>query len=138
VNYIYSGPVSRDNLESEIQSLIDQNVDVIVSLTTPATITAKELTEENQIPVVFVPVNDPVGAGIVTDLTNPGGNMTGIISGASETRRLEWLLTVAPGATQIYYPYNPDDPSPVRTLETLTEEVAPQLGIEIVPFEVST
>ncbi len=50
---------------------------------------------------------------------------------------MEWLLTVAPGSTRIYYPYNPDDPSPVRTLEAF-EELAPELGIEIIPFEVGT
>lgn len=138
INYIYNGPVSRDDLNKEIQSLIDQDVDIIVSLTTPATIAAKEMTQENQVPVVFVPVNDPVGTGIVSDLTNPGGNITGIISGASETRRLEWLLTIAPDSKRIYYPYNPDDPSPVGTLETLSTDVAPQLGVELVPFEVST
>lgn len=137
INYIYNGPVGRDDLETEIQSLIDQGVDVIVSLTTPASIVARDLTLENRIPVVFVPVNDPVGAGIVDDPTSPGENITGIISGASETRRMEWLLTVVPDATRIYYPYNPDDPSPVRTLE-LFEGLAEQLGIEIVAFEVST
>jgi len=137
INFIYNGAVSRDNLETEIQSLIEQEVDIIVSLTTPASITAKSLTEENQIPVVFVPVNDPLGAGIVSDLVNPGENITGIISGASETRRMEWLLTVAPDSTRIYYPYNPDDPSPVRTLEAF-EELTGELDIEIVPFEVST
>lgn len=76
ITYIYNGPVSRDNLESEIQSLIDAEVDVILSLTTPATVTAKGLTADNQIPVVFVPVNDPVGAGIVEDTSKPGGNIT--------------------------------------------------------------
>lgn len=138
ITYIYNGPVSRDNLESEIQSLIDAEVDVILSLTTPATVTAKGLTADNQIPVVFVPVNDPVGAGIVEDTSKPGGNITGIISGASETRRLEWLLTVAPEAKVVYFPYNPDDPSPVQTLETFNDGIAEDLGIELVTYEVTS
>src|SRR5690606_13527193 len=68
ITYIYNGPVARDALESEIQSLIDQDVDLIVSLTTPASVTVKEMTAENQIPVVFVPVTDPISAGLVTSL----------------------------------------------------------------------
>lgn len=135
VTYLYEGPVARDAVEALVASYEEQGVDVIISLTTPATITVKEATTESGTPVVFVPVNDPIGAGIVEDLVAPGGNITGIISGQSEDRRLEWLLTFAPDAEQIYYPYNPDDSSPVRTLEFLQTDVAPRFNVEIVPVE---
>lgn len=134
VTYVYDGVVSRDELEATIQKLIDQDVDVIVSLTTPATIAAKELTAENQVPVVFVPVTDPVGAGIITDISHPGGNVTGIISGLGEERRLEWLLDLAPGAERVYFPYNPNDTSPAQALEAL-RPVADSLGVELVTLE---
>ncbi|MCD4685489.1 MAG: ABC transporter substrate-binding protein [Anaerolineae bacterium] len=134
ITYVYDGAVSRDDLESTIQSLIDQDVDVIVSLTTPATLTAKELTAENQMPVVFVPVTDPLGAGIVTDISHPGGNITGIISGLGEEIRLEWLTDLAPDAERIFFPYNPDDTSPTQALEAL-RPVAETLGVELVTLE---
>jgi putative tryptophan/tyrosine transport system substrate-binding protein len=132
--YIYNGPVSRDDLQTEIQSLIDQHVDLIVAVTTQPAIQAKELTAENHIPVVFVPVTDPIGAGIVADLTHPGGNITGIVSGQGETRRLEWLKTVDPTIQRVYFPYNPNDASPVRALEEL-QPAADSLGLELVLVE---
>jgi putative ABC transport system substrate-binding protein len=134
VVYIYNGPVTRDALPTEIQGLIDQNVDLIVAVTTQPAVQAKALTAENQIPVVFVPVTDPIAAEIVTDLTHPGGNVTGIISGQGETRRLEWLQTVDPTIQRVYFPYNPDDPSPVKALEEL-QPAAENLGLELVLVE---
>src|SRR5688572_13195586 len=60
--YVYNGPVaSPDLLDGEVQALVDQEVDLILSLSTPATQAAKRVTAESNIPVVFVPVTDPVG-----------------------------------------------------------------------------
>lgn len=134
ITYVYNGPVAKDQFEAEIQNLIDQKVDVIVALTTPVATKVKEMTAQNQIPVVFAPLTDPLGAGIVPSLQHPGGNMTGIISGLSEDRRLEWLKTVAPTIKRVYYPYNPNDPSPSKTLESL-KPVAATLGLELVILE---
>jgi putative ABC transport system substrate-binding protein len=84
--------------------------------------------------VVFVPVTDPVGAGIVDSLRNPGGNITGITFGAQEARRLEWLIQVAPTIEEIYVPYNPDDRSAVLALEVVSE-AAVALGVELITHE---
>jgi len=134
VKYVYDGPISKDNLDATMQGLVDQKVDLILAITTPVTVKAKELTATNGIPVVFVPVTDPVAAGIVTDISRPGGNITGIISGQGETRRLEWLKTVAPDIERVFFPYNPADASPTKALEEL-EPVADTLGLELVTLE---
>ncbi|MCI0713625.1 MAG: ABC transporter substrate-binding protein [Chloroflexi bacterium] len=134
ITYIYNGPVARDALASEIQSLIDQDVDLIVSLTTPASVTVKEMTAENQIPVVFVPVTDPISAGLVTSLVAPGGNITGIISGSGENRRLEWLKTIGGDVQRVYLPFNPNDASASLTVAEL-QTVAEALDIELVTLE---
>jgi putative ABC transport system substrate-binding protein len=96
---------------------------------------AQRATAGTDIPVVFVPVNDPVGAGLVDNLRNPGGNITGITFGVQEARRLEWLIQVAPTIEQIYIPYNPEDRSAVLALETVSE-AAPKLGVELITREV--
>jgi putative ABC transport system substrate-binding protein len=135
--YIYEGPAGIDKLDAVAQGLVAADVDLILSLTTPATQAAQRATTGTDIPVVFIPVTDPVGAGIVDSLTKPGGNITGVTYGIQEGRRLEWLLQVAPTIEQIYIAYNPDDQSPVLALETV-REAAMKLGVELITHEART
>lgn len=136
ITYLYDGPISSDDREAKLQEYVDQDVDVILTLTTPVTVSAKTITAESGIPVVFAPVTDPLAAGIITDLTRPGGNITGVISGSSEPKRMEWLVKIAPEAKRILFPYNPNDSSPVNALIELNA-IVDVLGIELVTMEVA-
>ena len=71
-------------------------VDVIVTNSTEPTLAAKKTTKT--IPIVFASVSDPVGAGLVTSLARPGGNVTGLTQFAPELslKRLELLKEVMP------------------------------------------
>jgi putative ABC transport system substrate-binding protein len=137
VTYLYEGPVGVDKLDTVAQTLVEADVDLILSLTTPATQAAQRATAGADIPVVFIPVTDPVGAGIVNSLTSPGGNTTGVTYSVQEGRRLEWLIQVDPTIEQIYIVYNPQDQSPVLALETVSE-TATQLGVELITRQAST
>ena len=57
--------------------LVADDVDIIVAIATPVAITMQTATEDNQIPVIFSAVTDPVGAGLVESMDAPGGNITG-------------------------------------------------------------
>lgn len=138
VTYIYAGPVgSIEALEPAIQDLKTQDIDLLLALSTPATLQAKHAVKGTDIPVVFAPVNDPVGSGVVDNLRNPGGNLTGIQVGGFVPKELEWLLTIAPDTTHLFVPYNPDDSSAVQGMVAL-DEAADKLGIEIVVGEAHT
>jgi putative tryptophan/tyrosine transport system substrate-binding protein len=56
--------------------LVERKVDVIVADTTQATQAARRAT--STVPIVMVIVADPVGSGVVTNLSQPGGNITGL------------------------------------------------------------
>ena len=138
ITYIYEGATDNiDKLDSVAQSLVAADVDLILSVTTPATQAAQRATAGTNIPVVFIPVTDPVGAGIVDSLTKPGGNTTGVTYTSQEGKRLEWLLQVDPTIEQVYIVYNPQDQSPVLALEAVSETAA-QLGVELITREVLT
>jgi len=136
IRYIYDGPtVDMSKLSTAAQSLLKANADLILSLTTPATKAAKEATAGTGLPVVFAVVTDPVGAGIVNSMQNPGGNITGVSFGIQEARRLEWLIKIAPKVRRIYLPYNPNDKSPVLALE-MVRNAAVKLGVKLITREV--
>jgi putative ABC transport system substrate-binding protein len=138
VTYLYEGATdSIDGLDLVAQGLVEADVDLILSITTPATQAVQRATAGTDIPVVFVPVTDPVGAGLMDSLRHPGGNITGVTGGAQEGRQLEWLIRVVPTIEQVYVPYNPEDRSAVLALETV-REAAKILGVEIIAREAST
>ncbi len=84
--------------------LVRLNVDVLVVLSsTPAAIAAKNATAD--IPIVFVGLGDPVGAGLVASLGHPGGNITGVANSAIELnpKRLEFIKIAVPKAVHVLY-----------------------------------
>jgi putative ABC transport system substrate-binding protein len=75
--------------------------DAIVANGTPATAAAKSATP--RIPVVFVVVADPVGAGLVQSQARPGGNVTGFSTFEPEIggKWLELLREISPGLRRV-------------------------------------
>ena len=137
VTYIYDGAVGdAAKLDAAAQKLVDADVDLILSITTPATQAAQRATAENGIPVVFGPVTDPVKAGVVQSLRSPGGNITGVSTYGSEVKRLQWEIVLKPEIKKIYVPYNPDASSTASL--AVTQETADQLGVQLITQEAST
>ena len=81
--------------------LVELKVDVIVTNSTEPALAAKKTTKT--IPIVFASVSDPVGAGLVTSLARPGGNVTGLTQFAPELslKRLELLKEVMPRLSRV-------------------------------------
>ena len=64
-----------DRLETLATETMGGAPDVVLATTTPIAVAL--LRRSTSIPVVFVNVSDPIGAGLVTSLSAPGGNITG-------------------------------------------------------------
>jgi putative ABC transport system substrate-binding protein len=89
------------------------------------------------IPIVFVHVPDPVGAGFVDSLARPGGNATGFLlyEYATSAKWLELLKQIAPGVTRAAVFRDPANPSGIGQFAVI-QALAPPLGIEVVPVNV--
>jgi putative ABC transport system substrate-binding protein len=129
---------SMDDLQRFAQEFVDEKVDLIVSITTPSSVTALNVSEGTGIPIVFVMVSDPVGAGLVDSLTQPGGRVTGIIDGDMETvgKRLELLLKVAPDTKRVLSVYSYEEA--LLPAEENLRQAARTLGVELVERQVHT
>ncbi|HCM27210.1 MAG TPA: hypothetical protein DIC34_11815 [Treponema sp.] len=136
IRYVYDGATTdMGKLPAVAQKLVAEKVDLILTMTTPATKAAQQATAGLELPVVFAVVTDPVGAGIVESLKHPGGNITGVVFGSQEERRFEWLIRIAPKIKQVYIPFNPKDQSPVLSLKAV-RPMAEKLGIKLISIEV--
>jgi putative ABC transport system substrate-binding protein len=122
------GKVDRlTELAAELASL---KVDAIITFSTPAAIAARKAT--TTIPIIFVYVGDPVGAGVVPSLARPGGNATGISLLATElsAKRLEILLEIAPKTSDVAMLWNDTNTGMVlRAREA--QDAAAKLGVTI-------
>jgi putative tryptophan/tyrosine transport system substrate-binding protein len=97
-----------DRVRAYAKELVGLQPDVILVESTP--LTAALQRETRTIPIVFVVVSDPVGAGFVASLTRPGGNITGFINmeGAMASKWLQFLTEIAPGIKRAAIMFNPD------------------------------
>ena len=68
--------------------LVRLNVHLIIAPSSPAVIAARDATK--QIPIVFSMTGDPIATGIVTNLSQPGGNITGITQGSADLYAKGW------------------------------------------------
>ena len=137
VTYIYHGVLEPDPqvIEREVKRLLDQQVDLFLTLGTRPALVAKKALAGTAIPVVFAPVINPVGEGIVESLIRPGSNATGVQDGDTLPKALEWLHKIVPQATQVYVLYHPRDTVAHASIKPL-RAIAPSLGVELVLNEV--
>ena len=99
-----------DRLPALAADLVSRKVDLIItSGGAPPALAAKNAT--STIPIVFIAVADPVGAGLVPSLARPGSNLTGFSNLTIELtpKRLELLCQLVPRATVIALLVNPDN-----------------------------
>jgi putative tryptophan/tyrosine transport system substrate-binding protein len=91
-----------DRLPALALDLVSQGVDVIVATGGDYSIKAA-IAATSTIPIVFTTGNDPVAAGYVKSLRQPGGNATGVtfLGSSLEAKRLEVLHEIDPKATSV-------------------------------------
>jgi putative ABC transport system substrate-binding protein len=126
-----------DRLPAMAADLVHREVAVIVA-NTPGNLAAKNAT--TTIPIVFTTGSDPVQLGLVSNLSWPGGNVTGVTQLTVEVtpKRLELAHELVPAATVIGLLVNPKNP--VQTLvETRDlQSAAKNLGLQLVVLHAST
>ena len=118
-----------DRFPALASELVRLKVDLILTRGTPAALAAKSAT--GTIPVVMAASGDPAGAGIVASLARPGGNVTGLSSGITESypKRVELLAELLPGLKRIAAIMNMGNAS-VPPQWKLIDMSARSLGIE--------
>ena len=97
----YNAQADQSTITTIASQMIENGVDMIIPIATPTAMVVQNLTEENQIPVVFAAVSDPVGAGLVADLNAPGANITGTSDALDTANVFNLIEALNPDMTKI-------------------------------------
>jgi putative ABC transport system substrate-binding protein len=114
------------------EGLVKTGVDLIFTSQEAATLAARDATKS--VPIVFTSVGDPVGAGVVANLADPGANVTGISSLQAElvAKRLQFLKTLAPTVRRVWLVYYGADLSTTAMIGKALE-AAGTMKVEVLP-----
>jgi putative ABC transport system substrate-binding protein len=127
---------NADDIRRHAVELAALAPDVLVAGTGTATV-APLLQATRTVPIVFVTVIDPVGAGFVASLARPGGNATGftLYEYGMSGKWLELLKEIAPRVTRAAVFRDPAIASGIGQFGAV-QAVAPSLGVELSPVDV--
>ena len=139
LGYVDGQTINIDYLSAEGQGdrfpalaaeCLRRKADLLVVTTTPAAQVAKNAT--HTLPIVMVPLGDPVATGLVASLARPGGNVTGLtfMSSGLSAKRLELLKEAVPRVSRVLvlsYLIDPIAPPQVQELE----QAARSLGLTL-------
>jgi putative ABC transport system substrate-binding protein len=131
IDYRRSGG-NPDDFRRYAAELVALAPDIILAETAVAVLAFQQL--NRSMPIVFVGVIDPVGAGVVETLARPGGNTTGFTTfeyGIS-AKWAELLKELVPRMTRAAVLRDPAIPSGIGSLAAI-QSVAPALGVELIP-----
>ena len=102
-------------LHSICQSMVSARKDVIVSIATPATQAIVNM--ESGIPVFFISVSNPVGAGVITDMSKPDKLATGTSNAIPVEEMFRLADRLTPGYETYGVIYSPGEINSVTTIE---------------------
>ena len=129
----------NDRLPELVADLVRRQMTVIATPGShPATLAAKAAT--TTIPIVFTTSGDPVQLGLVSSMSRPGSNMTGVTSMGVELgpKQLEVLHELVPTATTMALLINPGSPAIAESTTKQMQAAARTLGLNLQVVHAST
>jgi putative tryptophan/tyrosine transport system substrate-binding protein len=130
------GAGDPDRFRKQAAELVALTPDVVLASSLP--VVGPLLQATRTVPIVFVQVVDPVGAGLVASLAQPGGNATGFTNSefGIAAKWVELLKEIAPGVTRVAVLRDAASSSGIGQFGAI-QSVAPSFGMELTPIEVS-
>lgn len=130
-DYTFNGQADQTTLNQIMADLVADEVDIIVPIATPTAVVAQSATEDNQIPVIFSAISDPVAAGLVESMDSPGANITGVSDALNTEAIMNLILAAKSDTKKIGILYDKSQDSSKNPV-TEAKDFCDKNGIEVV------
>jgi putative ABC transport system substrate-binding protein len=118
-------------------SFTGKNPTVAVAISTPSAQTLLKPMADQQIPLVFTAVTDPIDAKLVSNLDPRPENVTGVSDALPMRPQLEMIKKLIPNLQTLGVIYNTSESNSVKAVEQLQAE-AQQMGLTLDPIPAAT
>ncbi len=110
-DYTYNGQADGTVLNQIASELIADDVDIIVPIATPTAQIMQSATEDEDIPIVYSAVSDPVGSGLAESMETPGMNMTGTSDALNTRSVMDMMFSLNPDIGKVGLLYSKSESS---------------------------
>ena len=134
VNFVisYDNPNADANVMAQIiTNFIVDKVDLMVGIATPVAMNMQAATEDNQIPVIFAAVSDPLGAGLVESLAEPGSNISGTSDYLDTAAMMDLILALNPDIKKVGLLYDASQDASTAAIAS-AKLLLQEKGIEVI------
>lgn len=118
------------NANMIVQQFVNDDVDLIYAIATPAAQAAMNGAKNTKIPVIFNAVTDAVSAGLVDSNEKPGRNVTGVSDSVPVDAQLKLIKEFIPNAKKVGVLYNTRETNSLHQIESI-EAVIKNHGMEL-------
>ncbi|MFH6624609.1 tryptophan ABC transporter substrate-binding protein [Streptococcus suis] len=125
----------QSQVQTMSKKLVDNGNELLIGIATPAAQGLANATTE--LPIIMGAVTDPVGANLVTDLKNPGGNITGVSDQTPVADAVSLIKEITPDAKTIGVLYSSnEDNSKIQVAEF--KVAAEEAGYTVLEYAVAS
>ncbi|HEL2327456.1 TPA: ABC transporter substrate-binding protein [Streptococcus suis] len=125
----------QSQVQTMSKKLVDNGNELLIGIATPAAQGLANATTE--LPIIMGAVTDPVGANLVTDLKNPGGNITGVSDQTPVADTVSLIKEITPDAKTIGVLYSSnEDNSKIQVAEF--KAAAEEAGYTVLEYAVAS
>ncbi len=136
VEFDYKNAQNNRPVSGQIaRKFVGDNKDLVLTIATPSSQDMAAATEK--IPILFSAVTDPVAAGLVKSLKQPGGNVSGTTDRSPVSAQLDLIKEILPDVKRLGTIYNAGEVNSVASVKDIKAE-AKKRGIDVIEATAAT
>lgn len=118
----------QSNLALMTEKLVEGKNDILVGITTPATLALANATKET--PIIMGGISYPVESGLIADENKPGNNVTGVLHRTAAKKQIELIKDVLPNLKKLGVLYTSSEDNAIKQVEE-AKVAAKEMGLEL-------